>query len=120
MTVDVVFETHSYTVDNERGTATGWLDGTLSERGRALAAELGARRRGDVDAVFSSDLPRAIETVEIAFGDSELPIRFDSRLRECNYGAWNGMPVRRFEVERAGRVHTPFPAGRATRQRPFE
>jgi hypothetical protein len=29
MTVHVVFETHSLSVDNERGTATGWLDGTL-------------------------------------------------------------------------------------------
>ena len=35
MTVHVVFETHSLSVDNERGIATGWLDGTLSEEGAA-------------------------------------------------------------------------------------
>ncbi len=28
MTVEVVFETHSVSVDNERGVATGWLPGT--------------------------------------------------------------------------------------------
>ena len=45
--VEVVHETHSLTEDNEQGRATGWLPGRLSERGRALAAEPGARRRAD-------------------------------------------------------------------------
>ena len=61
--VRIVFETHSLTVDNERGIATGWLGGALSARGRALAEELGERRRDDgIDAVFASDLARAVET----------------------------------------------------------
>ena len=34
MSVEIVFETHSTSVDNERGIATGWQDGELSERGR--------------------------------------------------------------------------------------
>jgi hypothetical protein len=55
--VVIVFETHWLTTDNEAGVATGWLDGQLSERGRALALELGWRRRDDgVEAVFASDL----------------------------------------------------------------
>jgi hypothetical protein len=29
MAVDLIFETHSISVDNERGVATGWLDGEL-------------------------------------------------------------------------------------------
>ena len=41
MSVEVVFETHSLSVDNERGIATGWLPGRLSLDGRRLAAELG-------------------------------------------------------------------------------
>jgi alpha-ribazole phosphatase/probable phosphoglycerate mutase len=32
--IEVVFETHSTTVDNEEGRATGWLPGQLSGRGR--------------------------------------------------------------------------------------
>jgi 2,3-bisphosphoglycerate-dependent phosphoglycerate mutase len=47
MPVSVVFETHSITVDNERGVATGWLPGELSERGRDLSRELGRRRADD-------------------------------------------------------------------------
>ncbi len=30
MSVQIVFETHAISVDNERGIATGWLDGELS------------------------------------------------------------------------------------------
>ena len=68
MAVSIVFETHQTTEDNEAGTATGWLPGRLSEVGRDQAAELGRRRRDDgIDVVFSSDLRRARETVEIAF-----------------------------------------------------
>jgi broad specificity phosphatase PhoE len=110
--VAIVFETHSITTDNEAGVATGWLDGQLSERGRTLARELGRRRRNDgVEAVFASDLGRAVDTVELAFGGSGIPVRLDARLRECDYGAWNGMPVARLEHERAQRISRPFPDG---------
>lgn len=96
MAVAIVLETHSVTTDNEAGVATGWLDGRLSERGRIRATELGRRRRNDgVAAVFASDLGRAVETVELAFGGSGIPVHRDARLRECNYGTWNGMPVSR-------------------------
>ncbi len=112
MTVELVFETHSFTVDNELGLATGWLDGELSERGKTLAGALGDRRRDDaVATVFCSDLHRAVQTAEIAFAGTGIPIRLDSRLRECNYGEWNGMPVARLEQERSGRVSTAFPGG---------
>lgn len=110
--VAIIFETHSLTTDNEAGVATGWLDGELSERGRALARELGRRRRNDrVKAVYTSDLGRAVETVELAFAGSAIPVKLDARLRECDYGAWNGMPVSRLERERTQRISRPFPDG---------
>ena len=112
----LVFETHSLTVDNERGIATGWLGGTLSLRGRELAAELGARRRADgIQAVHASDLARAVETVEIAFGGSGIPIELDWRLREIDYGELNGAPVAVLERERALRIDRPFPGGESYR-----
>jgi broad specificity phosphatase PhoE/catechol 2,3-dioxygenase-like lactoylglutathione lyase family enzyme len=110
--VELVYETHALTTDNESGIATGWLPGTLSERGRANAVELGRRRRQDnISAIVVSDLRRAIETVEIAFAGVRIPVLHDGRLRECNYGALNGMPSSRLEAERAGHVRTPWPAG---------
>ena len=116
MSVEIVYETHSISVDNERGVATGWLDGELSEKGRELARELGRRRRDDdLAAVFSSDLGRAVETAEIAFGDSGIAIHLDPRLRECNYGELNGAPVARIEAERASRIDVPYPGGESYR-----
>src|SRR3989442_303641 len=92
MSVELIYETHSLTTDNEHGIATGWLPGRLSEQGRRLAKELGQRRRGeDIAAVFVSDLARAVETATIAFAGSDIPIHQDARLRECNYGDLNGM-----------------------------
>jgi broad specificity phosphatase PhoE len=87
MSVEVVFETHATSEDNEAGIATGWLPGKLSPRGREQARELGGRRRGDgLAIVFTSDLGRALDTAEIAFAGSGIPVVEDARLRECNYG----------------------------------
>jgi len=104
-----MYETHSTTLDNERGIATGWLPGELSEAGLREAAELGARRR-EVDVVFSSDLRRAVQTVEAA--GLTVPHFQDWRLRECNYGSLNGAPRSALEP-RAERVSTPFPGGQS-------
>src|SRR5260221_8964975 len=117
MRVQLVFETHSTSVDNEREIATGWLEGELSDTGREQAAQLGERRRDDgIELVVASDLRRAVETVEIAFAGSALPIRYDRRLRECNYGDWNGMPRTRLEAERWNRIDVPFPGGESWRE----
>ena len=57
MAIELVFETHSTTIDNEQGRATGWLPGQLSGQGRLQAMQLGRRRSSDqLTAVFSSDL----------------------------------------------------------------
>jgi broad specificity phosphatase PhoE len=45
MAIELVFETHSTTEDNELGRATGWLPGRLSEQGRVQALQLGQRCR---------------------------------------------------------------------------
>lgn len=117
MTTEIVFETHAISSDNEAGIATGWLEGQLSEEGRRLARRLGERRRGEwIDTVYTSDLSRAVETAELAFGDSGIPIRRDARLRECNYGSLNGGRVIEVERERIKRIDEPFPGGESYRQ----
>ena len=113
----VVFETHATSEDNEAGIATGWLGGDLSPLGRAQAVELGRRRRDDgIDVVFASDLQRAVETARIAFEGSGIPVQLDWRLRECDYGSWNGMPRSRLDTERLAHVDTPWPGGESWRQ----
>jgi broad specificity phosphatase PhoE len=114
--LQLVYETHAITTDNEAGVATGWLPGRLSARGRETAAELGARRRDDgLGAVFVSDLERALETARIAFADSPIPVVVDARLRECNYGRLNGLTRARLDEERAAHVDEPWPDGESYR-----
>lgn len=116
MPVSVVFETHSTSEDNEAGLATGWLGGRLSAAGREQAACLGLRRRRDgIDVVFASDLNRAVETAQIAFGTSDLRVLLDWRLRECNYGLLNGMSRARLDAERSIRLDESFPGGESWR-----
>lgn len=117
MGIQLVFETHSLSEDNERGIATGWHDGRLSARGHALAAELGQRRRHDgIQAVFTSDLGRAVETARIAFAESTIPILLDWRLRECDYGVLNGQPADDLHRNRRHYLDTPYPGGESWRQ----
>ena len=115
--IELVYETHSTTIDNETGIATGWLPGRLSEMGRELARALGERRRDDgLAAVFTSDLARAVETAEIAFEGSGVPVRDDWRLRECNYGDLNGRPVPEIDAEKPRRINEAFPGGESYRE----
>lgn len=115
--VEVVFETHSTSEDNERGVASGWNHSRLSTLGREQAAELGARRRDDgIAAVFTSDLRRAVETAEIAFGGSGIPVLYDWRLRECDYGTLNGAPRDEVHGERRRYLDSPYPGGESWRE----
>ncbi len=116
MAVRLIYETHSTTVDNERGIATGWLPGELSAVGRRQAAALGARYPdGAVDVVYVSDLARAVQTVDIAFNGRPVPIVQDRRLRECDYGDWTGMTAQRLAGERSRRIAVAFPNGQSYR-----
>lgn len=117
MAVTLVYETHSTTVDNETGFATGWLPGELSEQGILNAQDLGRRRRDDgVDAVFCSDLRRAVQTANVAFDGTGIPLFLDWRLRETNYGQQNGMPTTTLHAEKASRINEPYPGGESWRE----
>lgn len=115
--IEIVFETHSWSEDNDRGIATGWHHGRLSERGRELARELGERRRDDgISALFCSDLRRAVETAEVAFHGTNLPLLLDWRLRECDYGDLNGTPAAELHRDRSRYLDQPYPSGESWRQ----
>ncbi len=117
MGTQIVFETHSWSEDNEHGVASGWRDSLLSERGRVLANELGARRRTDrIHTVFTSDLRRAVETAQIAFAHTPVPILYDWRLRECDYGVLNGQLAADLHRDRQHYLDIPYPDGESWRQ----
>lgn len=84
--VNIVFESHGTTTDNEAHLSSGHKDVKLSTLGEKQAKELGERYiHQGFDAIFCSDLQRSYKTAELAFGD-KFPIIKDPRLRECDYG----------------------------------
>jgi broad specificity phosphatase PhoE len=112
-TIAIVFETPATTIDDARWILSGWGDSRLSTAGRRQARELGERHAGDPDlaAVFSSDLPAAVETTRIAFAGSGVPVFHDWRLRGCDYGELAGEPVARVEATRVQHLYDPYPGG---------
>ena len=69
----------------------------LNQTGRRQAAEL-ATQLDTLDAIYSSDTIRATETAEIVGAQLGLGIETDPRLREVNFGEWEGLT--RHEINR--------------------
>jgi alpha-ribazole phosphatase/probable phosphoglycerate mutase len=114
MAVKITYFVHGTTKDNEQGLATGWLGGELSELGLKQARDLGvivANQQFDV--VFCSDLRRAVDSAQLGFGDKYEIIQ-DKRLRECNYGDFNGKPEE-FKDNMADFIDRPFSNGESYR-----
>ncbi len=84
--INIIFEAHATSLDNEKRLSSGHNDVELSPLGEQQAKQLGERYANqEFDAIFCSDLQRSYKTAEIAFGDRFTIIK-DKRLRECDYG----------------------------------
>ena len=80
---------HTQAEGNRYRMMQGFWDGEVTKKGRVQIEAL-ARRFRDVhlDAVYSSDLSRAVMTAEAAARWGNLPIRTREGLREINIGPW--------------------------------
>ena len=111
MSVRITYFVHGTTTDNEERRSSGWNDVPLSALGEEQARTLGETIKDkEFDAVFSSDLIRAVRTAEIAF-DISVPHFADERLRECNYGEMNGGPSEVVEPMQEEAINTAMPEG---------
>jgi broad specificity phosphatase PhoE len=111
MAVRITYFVHGTTTDNEQDLATGWLPGELSAKGVQQSKDLGPLvANQQFDAVYCSDLQRAVDSAELNFGE-KYAITPDARLRECNYGDFNGKPVALFKADMTKFVDVPFPNG---------
>ena len=88
---------HGETDWNRDGRWQGHSDTHLNEIGREQAHRVAAELDG-VDVVYASDLARARETAEIIGAELGLPVRFDARLRERSFGAWEGLTAAEIEA----------------------
>jgi len=83
---------HGQTASNVADRFQGHLDVDLDETGHAQAAAAAARLAEEhPDVIVSSDLRRAADTAVALSAVTGLPVHTDARLRERNYGVWQGM-----------------------------
>ena len=110
--IKIYFEAHSTTIDNETKKASGWNDVDLSELGLKQSQELKERYLNiHIDAIFPSDLQRAVKTAVPLASLNHIPVYPDARLRECNYGDLTQAPKDEVESQKPHRINTPFPNG---------
>lgn len=111
MAVTITYFVHGTTTDNEQHISSGWSDTELSELGVQQSIELKEKIADKhFDAVFCSDLKRAVDSAKLTF-EHAVPIIVDQRLRECNYGDYNGKPSDIVEPLQEQSIDTPMPHG---------
>jgi len=111
MSINITYFVHGTTTDNEKNISSGWKDVELSELGRQQSIELGKTTADEqFDVVFCSDLQRAIESANLSWGN-RFQILHDSRLRECNYGDYNGKSSDVVEPLQEQSITVPMPNG---------
>ena len=116
-----VFIRHAET--DMAGTFCGHADPPINARGRAqvddLIASLGSQ---SFDAIYSSDLRRAVETATPIANVYALPCTTTPLLREIDFGKWEGMTwaqIEEHDAEFARRWLADFPALAAPQGEPY-
>ena len=101
---------HGETAWNQAGRLQGQTDIDLDAKGFAQAAEAAERlKEVPFEIAFCSPLIRARHTAEAIVGDRKITLTPDERLRELNFGPWEGTDL---GLIKAG-TNNPFtnPAG---------
>ncbi|MGC9140550.1 histidine phosphatase family protein [Athalassotoga sp.] len=82
---------HGQTDSNLSGIIQGQsIDVPLNEEGIEQSQKIAELLKGHVSRIVSSDLLRAYQTARIIGDILEVEIETDKRLREMNYGSWEG------------------------------
>ena len=111
MSIKITYFVHGTTTDNEQNISSGWFDVELSELGIQQSkdlTDLTEDKRFDI--VFCSDLKRAVDSANLAWGDKYKIIE-DERLRECNYGDYNAKSSDEVEPMQEKSITEPMPNG---------
>ena len=108
MKTRIMYFVHGTTYDNASKKCSGWKQVELNELGREQAINLGNLNKDlKVDIIFTSDLVRSIDSANLAFPNYKKIV--DERLRECNYGDYDGESKELVVYENY--INTPFPNG---------
>ncbi len=98
MTTRLLLIRHGATTLSAEDRFAGATDVPLSDEGRTQARQLGERLSSEqIDAVYSSQMGRALETAKLAAGNHRPAPIVNPALREIDHGRWEGLT--RQEVE---------------------
>src|SRR5262245_57678162 len=90
--IRLVIWRHGRTAWNESGRFQGQADVDLDTAGAAQAVDAAPRVAAyRADLIVSSDLLRAARTAQALAAVTGLPVEHDARLRERNFGPWQGL-----------------------------
>ena len=82
---------HGETDWNRDGRFQGHATTRLNEVGRVQSRALAEQLDGmELSAIYSSDLPRALETAEIVAASKGMEVLLEPALREIDVGSWQG------------------------------
>ena len=72
----------------------------LTEKGRSQIAEAAKKlKKEKIDLIISSDYPRTKETSKIVSKTLKLPVAYDQRIREMNFGEYDELSVSEFKAK---------------------
>lgn len=106
--VKMILVRHGYSVTNKEKKYTGQMDVPLDERGVEQAEQTAAHVLANyrIDAVYSSDLSRAVETIRPIAETLQLPIHTDVDLREVYLGGWQGRFLAEVQKEESFQIRS--------------
>ncbi len=106
--MEVMYFVHGTTEDNASEKCSGWKQASLNKLGIEQAKNLGqVTREFAFDVIFTSDLTRAVDSANLAWPNTKKIV--DKRLRECNYGDYDGASKDLVVYENY--INKPFPNG---------
>lgn len=108
----IIYYVHGTTYDNASKKCSGWKQVGLNDIGKEQAVNLGKTTPYKFDILFTSDLIRAEESAKLAF--PEFNAVSDERLRECNYGEYDGENKELIVYE--DHINEAFPNGESLKQ----
>jgi fused signal recognition particle receptor len=95
--VAITYFVHGTSTDNEKKVSTGQADVELSELGEQQAKDLKDELLHTFDAIYTSDLKRAVTTAQLCWG-KKAKLTQDERLREADYGDFEQHPTIELEA----------------------
>ncbi len=95
----IYFVRHGKTKYNGTGRSTGHTDIPLIAEGVAQAEQTASELPKDITKIYSSDLIRCKQTTDILNKNLHLPVVYDSRLRERDFGSLAGQLWAEFDPD---------------------